>query len=450
MRPSTILIVDDEEEVRWPLKVALEQVGYSVFEAASGKDTLSICESGVDLILLDYRLPDTDGLALLRQIKELDPDGVVIMMTAHSSVTLVVEAMKQGAFHYATKPFDLDEVVLMVEKGLETTRLRREVKTLLAHQSEPYTFDHIIGDSPAMQEVKELLRKISASPASTVLLLGESGTGKDLAAKAIHFNSARRSRAFMNITCSALPENLLESELFGHERGAFTDARQQKKGLLELADGGTVFLDEFTEMSPALQAKLLRFLEEKAFKRVGGMSDIRVDVRVVAATNRNMEESVKDGMLRKDLYYRLQVLPVKLPALRERKEDIPLLAKYFIDSFNREFKKKVRGVSPEGMELLKCASWEGNVRELRNTFERALLFAEGELLFPKDFPMVDARKTVSASYRLPSAGINFDELERSLVAQALERARGNRTHAAALLGMTRDRMRYRIEKFGLE
>jgi two-component system, NtrC family, response regulator AtoC len=451
MRPSTILIVDDEQAVRLPLRMALEHAGYQVLEASDGRQALQRCESNaVDLILLDYRLPDTDGIALLRQLKEADAEVVVIMMTAHSSVDLVVEAMKQGAFHYTTKPFEIDELLVLVEKGLETTRLRREVKALVANQSEPYTFDRIIGDSPGMLEVKDLLRKIAGSPASTVLLLGESGTGKDLAAKAVHFNSARKTRAFMNITCSALPEALLESELFGYERGAFTDARQQKKGLLELADQGTVFLDEFTEMSPALQAKLLRFLEEKAFKRVGGTVDLRVDVRVVAATNRSMDEAVKDGVLRKDLYYRLQVLPVKLPPLRERKGDVPLLAKFFIDVFNREFKKKVRGITLEARDLLMTAPWEGNVRELRNAFERAMLFAEAEELSPKDFPTIATSKTVNVGYRLPSSGINFDELERSLVSQALERAKGNRTHAAALLGMTRDRMRYRIEKFGLE
>jgi two-component system, NtrC family, response regulator AtoC len=451
MRPSTILIVDDEQAVRLPLSMALEQAGYQVLEASDGRQALERCETdAVDLILLDYRLPDTDGIALLRQLKEADAEVVVIMMTAHSSVDLVVQAMKQGAFHYTTKPFEIDELLVLVEKGLETTRLRREVKALVANQSEPYTFDRIIGDSAGMLEVKDLLRKIASSPASTVLLLGESGTGKDLAAKAVHFNSTRKTRAFMNITCSALPEALLESELFGHERGAFTDARQQKKGLLELADQGTVFLDEFTEMSPSLQAKLLRFLEEKAFKRVGGTVDLRVDVRVIAATNRSMEEAVKDGVLRKDLYYRLQVLPVKLPPLRERKDDVPLLAKFFIDVFNREFKKKVRGITSEARELLMAAPWEGNVRELRNAFERAMLFAESEELSPRDFPTIATSKTVNVGYRLPSSGINFDELERSLVSQALERARGNRTHAAALLGMTRDRMRYRIEKFGLE
>jgi len=451
MRPSTILIVDDEEAIRLPLRMALEQTGYEVMEAASGKGALACCESNpVDLILLDYRLPDLDGLQLLRQLKEAYAEVVVIMMTAHSSVSLVVEAMREGAFHYATKPFVLDELLMFVEKGLETTRLRREVKALVANQSEPYTFDRIIGDSPVMREAKELLRKIAGSPASTVLLLGESGTGKDLAAKVIHFNSGRKTRAFMNITCSALPEALLESELFGHERGAFTDARQQKKGLLELADGGTVFLDEFTEMSPALQAKLLRFLEEKSFKRVGGSVDLRVDVRIVAATNRAMEEAVRDGVLRKDLYYRLQVLPVKLPPLRERKDDVGLLATFFIDAFNREFRKKVKGVTREAMDVLRAASWDGNVRELRNAFERAMLFADGDELTAKDFPTIISSSTLSAGYRLPSGGINFDELERSLVTQALERARGNRTHAAALLGMTRDRMRYRIEKFGLE
>ncbi len=296
---------------------------------------------------------------------------------------------------------------------------------------------------------ESLLAKVAASPASTVLLTGESGTGKDLAAKVLHYNSDRANRSFMNITCSAIPDALLESELFGHERGAFTDARQQKRGLLESADGGTVFLDEIGEMVPALQAKLLRFLEEKAFKRVGGSHDIRVDVRVIAATNRNLDEQVKAGRFREDLYYRLNVLPIALPPLRLHLQDVPALVNFYIDVFNREFRKSVRGASPAALRKLREYAWPGNIREVRNAVERAMLLAEADWLEPHDFPVHAATGSNGQSMGLPADGVNLEDLERSLVVQALERSRGNQTRAAALLGLNRDQIRYRIEKFGL-
>jgi DNA-binding NtrC family response regulator len=370
------------------------------------------------------------------------------MMTAFSTIESAVEAMKLGAYHYVNKPFNLDEVALLVENALETSSLRREVRTLRTTQGREYGFDAIIGASPAMQRIKALLARVAASPASTVLLTGETGTGKDLAAKAVHYNSDRATHSFVNITCSALPEQLLESELFGHERGAFTDARQQKRGLFETADGGTVFLDEIGEMTPALQAKLLRFLEEKTFKRVGGLADVRVDVRVIAATNRNLEEQVEAGRFREDLFYRLQVMPITLPALRERRGDIPLLASYFIDRFNREFRKRVRGLSPAATEVLEQYQWPGNVRELRNAIERAMLLIDREWLEPEDFTTL-TRTVNPTQFRLPAEGVNLEEVERQLLTQALERAGGNQTQAAQLLGINRDQVRYRIEKFGL-
>jgi transcriptional regulator with GAF, ATPase, and Fis domain len=289
--------------------------------------------------------------------------------------------------------------------------------------------------------------RVAKSPASTVLLTGETGTGKDLAAKAIHYNSDRAGRAFLNITCSALPEQLLESELFGHERGAFTDARQQKRGLFETADGGTIFLDEIGEMTPGLQAKLLRFLEDKSFKRVGGLADIRVDVRVVAATNRDLEKEVKSGKFREDLFYRLQVMPIVLPPLRERRGDVVLLAGYYIDRFNREFRKKIRGLTPAAAALLEQYQWPGNVRELRNAIERAMLLVDRDHLEPADFSLT--RTLTPVEFMLPAEGVNLDEVERQLLVQALERSHGNQTHAAQLLGINRDQVRYRIEKFGL-
>ena len=450
MSHATVLVVDDEPLIRWSLVNRLKEEGYRTAEAGSASEALRHRE-GVDLILLDYALPDGNGLDVLRQVKEADPDTLVIMLTANTEVGTAVEAMKQGAFHYANKPFDLDEVVLLVEKALETTQLRREVRTLRARQAQPYGLASIVGESESITTVRNLLHKIGVSPASTVLLTGESGTGKDLAAKVIHYSSARANKPFMNITCSALPETLLESELFGHERGAFTGADRQKHGLIESADGGTVFLDEIGEMVPLLQSKLLRFLEEKTFKRVGGSADIKVDVRVIAATNRSLEDEVKKGRFREDLYYRLNVMAVSLPPLRERRDDIPRLVHHYVDLFNTEFRKKIHGVSVNAMSALQSYGWPGNVRELRNAVERAMLLAESNELNESHFPVLSsAAGELSTGISLPGGGINLEALERSLVVQALERAGWNQTKAATLLGLNRDQIRYRIEKFELE
>ena len=449
MPHATILVVDDEQLIRWSLAERLRADGYEVVEAPTGREALEHVADGVDLVLLDYKLPDVDGVTVLRQIKEHDPDILVILLTAYATIETAVEAMKIGAYHFANKPFNLDDISLTVAKALETTQLRREVRLLRANQSQPFAFDRIVGDSPAMHGLRDLLRKIASSPASTVLLTGESGTGKDLAAKVLHFNSQRGNRPFVNITCSAIPETLLESELFGHERGAFTDARQQKRGLFEQADGGTVFLDEIGEMVPALQAKLLRFLEEKAFKRVGGAQDLKVDVRVIAATNRNLEEQVRTGRFREDLYYRLNVLPIGLPPLRAHLDDVPALVGFYVDVFNREFRKQVRGASPDALRELRAYGWPGNIREVRNAVERAMLLAEGPLLVPPDFPVLAARHHAAHGIALPPEGVDLEQLERSLVVQALERSGHNQTRAAALLGLNRDQIRYRIEKFGL-
>src|SRR3954449_1576841 len=446
----TVLVVDDEQLIRWSLAERLKADGLHIVEAGTAHDALERFAPDIDLVLLDYRLPDGDGLHVLKRMKATQPDVPIILLTAFSSIETAVEAMKQGAYHYANKPFNLDEIALVVGKALETTALRREVRALRASRSEPYALSRLVGDAAAMITLRALLQRIAASPASTVLLTGESGTGKDLAAKVIHYNSDRSPRPFMNITCSALPDALLESELFGHERGAFTDARNQKIGLLESADGGTVFLDEIGEMVPALQAKMLRFLEEKALKRVGGSADVRVDVRVIAATNRDLEDAVKTGAFREDLYYRLNVMQIMLPSLREHPSDIPLLLDYYIDAFNREFRKNIRGVTPEAMDLLKAYRWPGNIRELRNAVERAMLLAEGEWVTPELLPVIASRASTAQTMELPHEGVNLDTLERELVVQALRRTGGNQTKAAALLGLNRDQIRYRIEKFALE
>ena len=450
MGHATLLIVDDEDLIRWSLRERLKSDGYDILEAATGASALEQFREGVDLVLLDYRLPDTDGLSVLRELKRIDPDALVVLLTSLVSVETAVEAMKLGAFHFANKPFDVDEVAATVSRALETTRLRREVRQLRENAARPYSLRAIVGESATMEQLRQLVAKVAASPSSTVLLTGESGTGKDLVAKTVHYSSARAARPFMNVTCSALPEQLLESELFGHERGAFTDARLQKRGLLESADGGTVFLDEIGEMVPGLQAKLLRFLEEKTFKRVGGAADIHVDVRVVAATNRNLEELVAKGGFRSDLYYRLNVLPIRLPALREHADDVAALVNYFVDAFNGEFKKKIHGVTPAAAALLKGYGWPGNVRELRNVVERAMLLTEGDRLDAKDFGALTGGAAGGDPFELPAAGVDLEDLERRLVVQALRRSNGNQTKAGTLLGLNRDQIRYRIEKFGLE
>jgi two-component system response regulator AtoC len=449
MPKATILVVDDEALIRWSLAERLKAEGYDVLEAETGRAALDKLPEGVDLILLDYRLPDTDGVTVLRKAKEFDQDILVILLTAYASVETAVEAMKLGAYHFANKPFNLDDVAATVERALETTRLRREVRQYRTNAARPYSLQSVVGASPAITALRHLVARIAVSPASTVLLTGESGTGKDLVAKVIHYASERSSKPFMNITCSALPEHLLESELFGHERGAFTDARMQKKGLLETADGGTVFLDEIGEMAPGLQAKLLRFLEEKSFKRVGGSSDIRVDVRIVAATNRDLEKEVEKHQFRTDLFFRLNVLPISMPPLRAHAEDIPLLVEYFIDSFNTEFRKRVLGATPAAYSLLQSYGWPGNVRELRNVIERAMLLSDGDRLDARDFSAMAKAVSAGNEFELPASGVDLEQLERSLLIQALHRCHGNQTRAGGLLGLNRDQIRYRIEKFGL-
>jgi DNA-binding NtrC family response regulator len=453
MAAHRILVVDDERLVRWSITQRLRADGMEVIEAASAAEAAQARTP--DAAILDYRLPDGDGIAVLRRLRQADPDLPVVMLTAHKDLDIVVEAVKAGASDYITKPFEVDDVALRLTRAIEATSGKRELRRLKEDLARPFSFGSLIGESDAMESVKTLARKVAHSPASTVLLTGESGTGKDLVAKVIHYSSSRASHPFLNITCSALPETLLESELFGHERGAFTDARQQKRGLFEQGDDGTVFLDEVAETVPTFQAKLLRFLEEKAFRRLGGTADIKVDVRVIAATNQDLEKTVRDGKFREDLYYRLNVLRIELPPLRTRGHDIVLLADHYVERFSQEFRRPVRRLTPAAERALLAYSWPGNVRELRNLIERAVLLAESPDLRPDDFETAHTLRqpdsgASSGDIQLPVGGLNLEDVERRLVVLALERTRGNQTQAAALLGLHRDQIRYRIEKFGLK
>ena len=450
MKPQ-ILIIEDEKLIRWSLRQRFEEESYQVDEAETGSEGLDkLTDNLFDLVMLDYKLPDMTGLDVLRKVREKDQDIVVLMMTAYSNVEDAVEAMRLGAIDYVSKPFKMDALVLTVNKALETTRLKREIRDLRAKMQAEFGFDRILGQCPAMKELFGLIRDIAASGASTVFLRGESGTGKDLVAKTIHYNSDRANRPFMNITCTAITETLLESELFGHERGAFTDAKQMKKGLLELAEGGTVFLDEVGDMPATLQAKLLRFLEEKTFRRVGGVNDIQVDVRVIAATNRDVNKLIDEGKFREDLYYRLNIITLDLPPLRERGDDIHLLSEHYVDAFAKEFRRPVKGQTKEAVKKLMQYSWPGNVRELRNAIERAVLLCKQPEVGPDDLVLGRNETTQSsATFELPQGGISLQAVEEQLVRQALARTGNNQTQAAKLLHLSRDQLRYRMERFGI-
>ncbi len=451
-----VLVVDDEKLIRWSLTERLKKEGFETVEAGDGAAaTAAFGANPLDLVLLDMKLPDTDGLSLLKQFQAASPDTPVIIITAYSSVDTAVEAMKQGAYDYLTKPFNMDELTITVRRAIEATSLRQQASGRLKEAKERYGLQNLIGTSKRMNEIAGLVRKVARSEASTVLLRGESGTGKDVIARAIHYESLRADKPFMNITCTALPDTLLESELFGHEKGAFTDAKMQKKGLFEMAEGGSVFLDEIGDMSPNLQAKLLRVLEEKSFRRVGGTQDIKVDVRVIAATNRDLEKAIQDRAFREDLYYRLNIIPIVLPPLRERREDIAPLADHFVRHYNREFKRGFKGVTREGVSKLASYEWPGNIRELRNVMERACLLASGDevqaddLLLGRGTYSPTAAAEEKAAFRLPPNGLVLEEVEKDFVRQALDRTGGNQTRAAELLGISRDQLRYRMEKHGI-
>jgi DNA-binding NtrC family response regulator len=456
--PARILVVDDERLIRWSLEQQLQRDGYDVRSVETGAEALrQIQADPPDLVLLDVRLPDTDGVDLLEKLRAADPECLVIMMTAHGGVASAVRAMKLGAQDYVSKPFELEELKLAIRKALETQSLRRDVERFQEEAAHGSALDDLIGVSRAITDLKAMILRIAQSDATTVLLQGESGTGKDLVARVIHFVSQRGRAPFLAVNCVALPEQLLESELLGHERGAFTDAKAQKKGLFEQADGGTVYLDEIGDMRLDLQGKLLRLIEEKMFRRVGGVRDIRADVRIIAATNRDLATALETGQFRKDLYYRLKVFPVWLSPLRERPDDILPLARHFIHRFSREMRRQPIELSPDMQARLIHYHWPGNVRELRNILERAMILAAGDVLTVEHLPselMEPAVRqtddaTVAAPVSLPAEGLRLEEVERDLVRQALESTGGNQVRAAKLLGISRDALRNRMKKFGL-
>ena len=454
MSKHKILVVDDEHLIRWSLEQNLTKQGYDVTTASSGEEALKLAkEESPDLMLLDIQLPGMNGMDVLEKVKENEEDIIVIMVTALGVLETAVKAMRMGAYDYVNKPFNLDELAIVIKKALETGELKREVQHLRSEQTRRYGIQNIIAESRHMQNVLDMVKKVAQSDASTVLVHGESGTGKELIAKAIHYESKRVDKPFMAINCAAVPETLLESELMGHEKGAFTDAKTQKKGLFELADGGTVFLDEIGDMELGMQAKLLRVLEERSFRRVGGTKDVQVDVRIVSATNKDLLKSIEEKTFRNDLYYRLQVIPIFLPPLRERPDDILTLTKHFVEHFNREFGKNVKGVSKMAEKFLLEYSWPGNIRELKNVIERAVILESGDTLYLEHLPqeMMDSTGGVSVgpiNLQIPPEGIDIEDVECELIRQALEVTSGNQSKAAKKLNLGIDAFRYRMKKFG--
>ncbi len=459
MVQAKILVVDDEKFITWSLKQHLEKEGYEVFTAESGEDGFEVFKTELpDIILLDIHLPGISGLETLEAIRKINKEVIVVIITAHGDIETAVSAIKLGAYDFVEKPFDLNRISVLIKKALETINLKREVTYLREEQYDKYSFNNIIGNSKLMREVIALAKKVAESDANIILIQGESGTGKNLIARAIHYHSARASAPFVEVTSTAIPETLIESELFGYEKGAFTDAKVSKKGLFELAGGGTIYLDEIGDIKPATQAKLLRVIEDKTFKRVGGLKDISVNVRIIAATNKNLENAVKDGSFRADIYYRLKVIPIFIPPLRGREEDIPLLTMHYIKFFNKEFKKSVTGISPEAQKLLVDYPWYGNTRELKNVIERICILEDTDIIYPEHIPseIADYIGTEAASaeeeksaFDIPPEGLSLKNVEKDLIGKALQMVSGNQTRAARLLGISRDALRYKMQKFGL-
>jgi len=455
MAEARILVVDDEYLIRWTLQQNLEKEGYEVFLAETGEEGLDkVKEEVPDIVLLDIKLPGMDGYEVLEEILKIDPGIVPIMITAYEDVEGVVRAMKLGAFDYITKPFDFSKVLISIQKSLETSKLKREVTRLRAEKRIWVGFQDIVVVSKEMARVFETAEKIAQSDTSTVLIQGETGTGKELIAHAIHDRSKRKNMPFITVNCAGFPENLLENELCGHEKGAFTDAKEVKKGLLEMAEGGTLFLDEIGDMGLSLQAKLLRLVEQKTFRRMGGVKDIQANVRIVTATNKDLLKQKEEGKFREDLFYRINVASLKIPPLRERTDDILPLTKYFIHKYNEDFHKNIQKISKGVEEFFLDYRWPGNVRELRNVIERTMLLGEEEALLMEHLPIeilgqVSREGVTIEGISIPPEGISLEKVEEALVRRALKMTNGNQTKAAKLLDISRDALRYRMQKFGI-
>ncbi len=465
------MIVDDERLVRWSLRQKCEEWGYTVIEAEAGEPALRLAHSeSPDLVLLDVRMPGLSGIEVLDELKKNNDTRAVIMITADPQLDDVKAAIKLGAYDFVGKPIDFEALHDVMENALDATSSADDGTTSRAKARSGVGFDSIVSVSPKMTELMNFVKKVASCEASTILIQGESGTGKDLIAKSLHYESRRHDKPFVAINCSAIPETLMEAELFGHEKGAFTDAKQMKKGLFEAADGGTLFLDEIGELSPVLQAKLLRVLEDQVIRRIGGLRDIQVDVRVIAASNRDLEKAVREAQFRQDLFYRLAIIAIFIPPLRERKEDILPLVDFFIDRYNRRFRKAIRGITDETRHLILNHNWPGNVRELRNTIERGMILEDeaylrsmylpfsvgesgGRTLFERTSPADGGRKLPNGRalprLYIPEGGTSLEELEHSMVELAMSQANGNQTNAAKLLDISRDTLRYKLKKFSM-
>jgi len=457
MLKDKILVADDEQSMREFLDIMLKKEGYKVSLASNGEEAVKFIDNDLfDLVLLDIRMPKLDGISALKKIKAIAPETVVIMITAYASADTAIKAMKEGAYDYITKPFKVEEIKLIIKNALEKKNLQKENILLKQVVRDRYHLGNIIGQSPKMVALYDLLEKVSPTK-TNILITGESGTGKELVAKAIHYNSPRKEKPFVTLNCGAIPETLIESELFGHMKGAFTDAIATKKGLFEVADEGTIFLDEISELPLLMQVKLLRVLQDKEFKRVGGTEDIRVDVRIISATNKDLEEAVREKRFREDLFYRLNVIQIKLPPLRDRKDDIPILTSHFLKKYSEELNKNILKISPETLQILFHYEYPGNVRELQNIIERAVALEGSEELtainlnsYLSEQPLL---KKGSMDIEIPSEGIDLEkiveDLERTLLLKALDKTRGIKKKAAELLHINFRSMRYRLEKYGL-
>lgn len=451
-----ILVVDDEKMIRWSLGEALRGWGYEPVQAETASAGLAAFEADQPAaILLDINLPDGSGLEVLRQIRRRQSDAVVIMITANVLVDETIAALRGGAYDFIGKPINLEELQVAIRNGIEANRLRKEVNLFRRERAQQFSFNQIVGESPAIREMIALAHKVAESEVSSVLLQGESGTGKDLVAKAIHYHSARAAHPFVAINCAALPGTLIESELFGYEKGAFTDAKARKEGLFEQAEGGTLFLDEIGELELSLQAKLLRVLEEGSFRRVGGLKDLPLDVRVIAASNRDLKTESEANRFRADLFYRLSIIQIDIPPLRERGSDVKLLAEHYVSSFRQRLRKNIAGITPEALTAFARYEWPGNVRELRNVIERAMILEDDNEITAKYLPRGLSQESAAAStrgsqnsdrVRLPADGMALEDVEMSLVRQALQHSNGNQTKAAELLHISRDQLRYRMKK----